>query len=103
MINGCSSEPNISTGNKSILSAQEPQEKSPLELNRLKWNDNKWNNYQFQFEWQCFCLPDYVTPVLVTVSRGVISKVVYVQTDQPLLLNRYKDCRMITSRQSSSA
>ena len=40
-INGCSSEPNISTGNKSILSAQEPQEKSPPELNRLKWNDNK--------------------------------------------------------------
>ena len=80
-MNGCNSEKNVSISNKSILmpqvSPEEPQEKSPLEISRFKWKENKLNTYRFQFEWQCFCLPDYVTPVLVTVSRGVISLKLY--------------------------
>ena len=73
------------------VSPEEPQEKSPLEISRLKWKENKLNTYRFQFEWQCFCPPDYVAPVLVTVNQGAITKVVDVQSGQPVSLNRYKN------------
>jgi len=50
-MNGCGSEKDVSIGNESILKPQvfpkEPQEKSPLEINRLKWKENKLNTYQF--------------------------------------------------------
>ena len=94
-MNGCGSEKNVSIGNESILKPQvfpeEPQEKSPLEINRLKWKQNRLNTYQFQFEWQCFCAPDYVAPVLITVNHEAFTKVVDVKSGQPISLNRYNN------------
>ena len=95
IFNSCSSEKNVSISNKSILtpqpSVEEPQGNSPIEVNRLKWKQNKLNTYQFQFQWQCFCTPDYVVPVLVTVNQGAITKVVDVKSGQPVSVNRYKN------------
>lgn len=95
IFNSCSSEKNVSISNKSTLtpqpSVEEPQGNSPIEVNRLKWKQNKLNIYQFQFQWQCFCTPDYVVPVLVTVNRGAITKVVDAKSGQPVSVNRYKN------------
>jgi len=47
-------------------------EMSQVTLYQLKWQSAALSNYQYEFSWQCFCLPDYVAPVLVTVREEVI-------------------------------
>ena len=66
---------------------------SELNTNISRWQANKLSNYQFDFRWICFCLPDYISPVTITVEDGAISHVIYNET-QILVpvdkLSRYK-------------
>jgi len=77
---GCSLEPETSAVVKTLLSQGASPEMSQVALNQLKWQSAALSSYQFEFSWQCFCLPDYVAPVLVTVREGIIDSVVYTHT-----------------------
>ena len=66
---------------------------SELNTNISRWQANKLSNYQFDFRWICFCLPDYISPVTITVEDGAISRVIYNETQIPVQvdkLSRYK-------------
>ena len=91
-LTACSLEPEVSAVVKTLLSQEASPEMSQVALHQLKWQSAALSNYQYEFSWQCFCLPDYVAPVLVTVREGVIDSVVYTHTHLPVdadKLNRY--------------
>jgi hypothetical protein len=48
-----------------------------LDKSRKKWASSKIKNCQYTFNWQCFCTPDYVKPVIISVRAGVIESVKY--------------------------
>lgn len=62
-------------------------------LNQSKWAAQQIKNYQFVFRRICFCLQDYVRPVIITVRDGKIQAVRYADRDQLLVppdqFNRY--------------
>ena len=58
----------------------EKQPLSELDTNISRWKANKLSNYQFDFQWFCFCEPDYISPVTITVEDDVISHVMYSAT-----------------------
>ena len=91
-LTACSLEPETSAVVKILLSQETSPEMSQVALHRLKWQSAALRNYQYEFSWQCFFLPDYVAPVLVVVREGVIDSVVYTHTHLPVdadKLNRY--------------
>ncbi len=66
---------------------------SELDTNISRWQANKLSNYQFYFRWICFCPPDYISPVTITVENGAISNVIYNETQilvQVDKMSRYK-------------
>lgn len=48
-----------------------------LDNNRRKWESRKIKNYQYTFNWRCYCAPDYVKPVIISVRAGAIAQVSY--------------------------
>lgn len=46
-----------------------------LETMQSLWESQDLDTYRYQFHWQCFCLPDYVETVWVTVEDGEVSSV----------------------------
>ena len=51
------------------------QASNELEMMHSLWESQNLDTYRFQFQWQCFCLPDYVETVWVTVEEGAITSV----------------------------
>ncbi|HEX2571231.1 MAG TPA: DUF6174 domain-containing protein [Polyangia bacterium] len=44
--------------------------------NRALWESKNIKNYEYQFQWVCFCLVERTTPVRVTVEKNQITRVV---------------------------
>ena len=42
-----------------------------------KWVAKNMKDYQYTFNWACFCPPEHNKPVVVTVRNGVVSAVKY--------------------------
>ena len=42
-----------------------------------KWAAKNLKDYQYTFNWACFCPPEHNKPVVVTVRNGVVSAVKY--------------------------
>ena len=51
--------------NPSLVELQEE-----LNQNRELWAAQGITDYQMEFRWNCFCPPEYVAPVIITVTRG---------------------------------
>lgn len=49
-----------------------PQIKRRYEANLKKWQAKKLKNYTFTMQRSCFCLPEYTTPMFVTVQDGKV-------------------------------
>lgn len=49
-----------------------PQIKRRYEANLKKWQARKLQNYTFTLQRSCFCLPEYTTPMTITVNNGKI-------------------------------
>ena len=79
MVSGCS------LGNQAVNQTPTPapngqqtnldQVSSELEMMQSLWESQNLDSYRFQFQWQCFCLPDYLETVWVTVEDGAITSV----------------------------
>jgi len=48
------------------------QIKRRYEANLKKWQARKLQNYTFTLQRSCFCLPEYTTPMTITVNNGKI-------------------------------
>jgi len=55
-----------------------------LDANRLLWTTEAITEYDYRFQRGCFCLPDFVTPGIVSVRGGLIESVVGVGDGLPL-------------------
>ena len=67
---------------------------SRLDNNRKKWDSEMASNYQFYFQWSCYCTMDFVAEVNITVRENRIHDAVLVESDVPISLDaaieRYK-------------
>ena len=57
---------------------------SQLDYNRKKWDAEMASNYQFGFEWSCYCIEDYVAPVNITVRDNRVRGAAFVEGDVPI-------------------
>jgi hypothetical protein len=62
---------------------------------RQKWKSSGIVGYSYRFQWSCFCSPEYVAPVIITVRDGVIDSVRYADSSRPLDRSRYADYRTV--------
>ena len=67
---------------------------SLLDSNRKMWDSQMASNYQFYFQWSCYCTMDFVAEVNITVRENRIRVAAFVESDVPIPLNaaieRYK-------------
>ena len=68
-----------------------------LDKSRKKWASSKIKNYQYTFNWQCFCTPDYVKPVIISVRAGVIDSIKYADSGAALDKADYEKYRTVES------
>ena len=54
---------------------------SQLDNNRKKWDSEMASNYQFSFQWSCYCTMDFVAQVNITVLENRIHSAAYVDGD----------------------
>ena len=47
-----------------------------LTRNRARWDDSGHKNYDFTFQWLCYCIPDFVTPVTISVRDNKIDSII---------------------------
>ena len=57
---------------------------STLQANLAHWSALHVDTYRYRFRWECYCTPDYVRAVDITVMRGVIVSVIDVGTGKPV-------------------
>ena len=60
---------------------------SQLDSNRKKWDSEMASNYQFNFQWFCYCSMDFVAEVNITVRENRIHSAAYVEDDVPIPLD----------------
>ena len=59
---------------------------SQLDNNRKKWDSEMASNYQFSFQWSCYCTMDFVAQVNITVQENRIHSAASVDGDVPIPL-----------------
>ena len=57
---------------------------SRLDNNRKKWDSEMVSNYQFDFQWSCYCIVDFVAQVNITVRDNQIHSAAFVEGDVPI-------------------
>ena len=76
---------------KATPTPTEPANLSSVQLqeeliqNRELWAAQGITDYEMEFRWNCFCTPDYVAPVIISVTRGdTIDSVVFAENKLPV-------------------
>ncbi len=59
-------------------------QKSQFEESRLLWNEKGLTHYTYQFNWSCFCLPDYIAPVDIRVEQGEWISILQSESGSPV-------------------
>lgn len=58
--------------------------RTELSANRARWSSAGPTTYSYELQVICFCLPEYVQPVRITVREGAVEEVVSASTGGPL-------------------
>ena len=66
-----------------------------LDQNRKKWMSKMVSNYQFNFQWICFCALKSMEPVNITVRENRIDSAAFVEGDAPVAIEDFKRYRTI--------
>ena len=64
-------------------------ELSELGEARRKWEARSFTDYTFETRHGCFCLPEDVGPVRITVRQGVMTEVTMIETGEPVSPDRW--------------
>ncbi len=60
-------------------------DQAQLDQNRQLWESDGFESYEMDFQWHCFCHPDYTLPVVVTIGPGnAIGSVVSADDGSPV-------------------
>ena len=60
---------------------------SRLDSNRKKWDSEMASNYQFNFQWSCYCAMDFVAEANIIVRENRIQNAAFVEGDVPIPRN----------------
>lgn len=55
-----------------------------LQTNELRWSSSHLDSYRYRFHWSCYCTPDQVRLVDVTVVHGAVTSVTDANTGEAL-------------------
>jgi len=55
-----------------------------LNTHRQLWKSQGFEDYQYDFQWNCYCVPDFVKPVIVSVRNGAIAGVSFSEEGLPV-------------------
>ena len=63
------------------------ENKKLFDINKLEnqfklWKSNNIDNYNFDFRWSCYCTPEFIEPVNITINNNKIISAVYIKTKQ---------------------
>lgn len=70
-------------------------EKLEFDRNRQLWSKQSLGSYQYVFNWNCFCLPEYTAPVLIRVESGEWSEISLVRDGTPVNRDDWKRYKTI--------
>jgi hypothetical protein len=62
----------------------EPDEARELAAARARWEERAFVDYTFVAQHGCFCSPETIGPVRITVQQGAIASVTLLETGQPV-------------------
>jgi hypothetical protein len=62
----------------------EPDEARELAAARARWEERAFADYTFEAQHGCFCSPETIGPVRITVQQGAITSVTLLETGQPV-------------------
>ena len=74
-------------------SAQAQQQQ--LNDSQKKWESKNIRDYQYTFNWGCFCPPEHNKPVIISVRNGVLASVKYADNSAPVDKSNYSRYRTI--------
>ena len=57
---------------------------SRLDSNRKKWDSEMASNYQFNFQWSCYCAMDFVAEANIIVRENRVHSAAFVEGDVPI-------------------
>ena len=77
------------------LARGDSQAQQQLNDSRSKWAAKNLKDYQYTFNWACFCPPEHNKPVVVTVRNGVVSGVKYADGSGAVDKTKYASYRTI--------
>lgn len=66
-----------------------------LSENRSKWASKGIKNYRYKFEWRCYCAPEHVAPVIISIRNGSLYSVASAKDGAPVNRSRYDNYRTI--------
>ncbi len=67
-----------------LKSDEDSNIQSKLNQNRRKWASEMVSNYQFDFRWSCYCGPEYIDPVNISVRKNRIDSAALVEGNVPI-------------------
>jgi hypothetical protein len=74
----------LALGAAACSSPFSPHEVRVLAAARAQWGQRPFADYTFEARRGCFCLPEQVGPVQITVRQGAIESVTLLETDEPV-------------------
>ena len=90
---GCGEDENVPPGD--VGSDSETILNPELVENRNKWQSKGIRDYEFSFQWSCFCTEELVAPVNVSIVDGAIDTIVSAGDGLSLDSSRFKDYRSV--------
>ena len=75
------------------IDSTETQEQ--LNHNRSKWTSKNIKDYQYTFNWSCFCPPEHNKAVIISVRNGVLASIKYADGSGAVDKSKYPNYRTI--------
>ena len=63
--------------------------------NMDKWQSKGIKDYQFAFQWSCFCTEEFVAPVIVSIRNGEIDAIVSSEDGRAVDESRFREYRTV--------
>ncbi|HEV8486774.1 MAG TPA: DUF6174 domain-containing protein [Blastocatellia bacterium] len=85
----------VANGSGTFAAGKSAQTQQQLNESHKKWVSKNIKDYQFTFDWGCFCPPEHNKPVIISVRSGVLTSVKYADGSGAVDKTKYTRYRTI--------
>ena len=71
------------------------QAQQQLNDSRTRWTSKNIKDYQYTFNWSCFCPPEHNKAVIISVRNGAVASIKYADGSGPVDKSKYPNYRTI--------